>query len=725
MRLSHSLCQAADYAFGTDETYEEEAAKDKEEEEETEDDVNNMKEDVEDEEAKSADEEANLVEEQESEHADNEEDSEENDDVNQFFNNIQTMPFLNTATRSNKNQVGKIVDESLSEMNKEAKKRKIEEQIEKKRKLEQKKKEKQDKDSNQKKSGEKEPKVNNKRKLEEKVNMEESAEEESEEEKHDDDIGIETESEVEEEMVKTQRREKCIKRKEPSTSKKKTMNKAEKGEENYSNSEDEDELNKVKGCHKKPSKQVKYPTCNTRSSPKPLFDAMIGLSKERKRCLKQMGFERYIQFPIVELPSKLAYHVIENFHSPSMELRLQKGSIKATRQKVNDILAQYNHLGKPTPRAIASQMSGTTKADFMFKINFLTLFGSTMGTLENGGREFYEKIIEKFTKISQERSELIETLREGMTKFGEDQGISNFYDQYKNLFKHAEFNLYDSSMDEYSESKSDADNNKKNDDEEDKEKRNDISKGTEEVGREQIDDEKDDQDDLNNEHEFEKLTGDDREVAFSIEVDETENEKEKQTQNWKEQQAEKEKEKQVENEEKQDDIGKGTEEAGSETKNDGEEVHAKVDDLNEQMKDKEADKQKVNDGNENEKDKQDEFWNKEYDLTESECEELEYQATQDIKKKKTTKRKSLEDMTPPTFSLGLTPAESEPTEKEKEKLSGVWISQKSRENNQKQASPDTRIRRVQKEAKDPKALANLHLQGPFLQFPKVIYNLKE
>ncbi|GJY78495.1 hypothetical protein Tco_0484296, partial [Tanacetum coccineum] len=161
------------------------------------------------------------------------------------------------------------------------------------------------------------------------------------------------------------------------------------------------------------------------------------------------------------------------------------------------------------------------------------------------------------------------------------------------------------------------------------------------------------QDDLNNEHEFEKLTGDDREVAVSMEVDETENEKEKQTENVKEQQAEKEKEKQAENEEKQDDIGKGTEEAGSETKNDGEEVHAKVDDPNEQMKDKEADKQKVNDGNENEKDKQDEFMNKEYDLTESECEELEYQATQDIKKKKTTKRKSPEDMTPHTFSLGL------------------------------------------------------------------------
>ncbi|GJT59963.1 hypothetical protein Tco_1003496 [Tanacetum coccineum] len=187
-----------------------------------------------------------------------------------------------------------VVDESLSEMNKEAKKKKREEQIEKKRKLEPKKKEKQDKDSNQKKSDENE-----------KVNMEESAGEESEVEKHEDEIGIETESEDEEEMVKkTKKGKKCIKRKEPSTSKNKNMNKAEEEEENYSNSKDEEEL--------------------------------------------------------------------------------KKGSIKATRQKVNDILgipignrklqdldkrtdiepfiteweAQYNHLGKPTPQGIALQMLG-------------------------------------------------------------------------------------------------------------------------------------------------------------------------------------------------------------------------------------------------------------------------------------------------------------------------------------------------------------------------------
>ncbi|GJY09887.1 hypothetical protein Tco_0378072 [Tanacetum coccineum] len=69
-----------------------------------------------------------------------------------------------------------------------------------------------------------------------------------------------------------------------------------------------------------------------------------------------MGFERMIHFPIVELPSALAYHAIDHFHTGSMELRLEKGSIKATGQKVQDML------GIP----MGSK--------------------NTMGTLDNGGR---------------------------------------------------------------------------------------------------------------------------------------------------------------------------------------------------------------------------------------------------------------------------------------------------------------------------------------------------
>ncbi|GJX97843.1 hypothetical protein Tco_0353641 [Tanacetum coccineum] len=96
-----------------------------------------------------------------------------------------------------------------------------------------------------------------------------------------------------------------------------------------SESEGEEQLKKVTKPKKgKGSKAEKpYPTCNTRSSPKPMYEAMMTLSDPQKKCLKDIGFERMIHFSIVELPSALAYHAIDHFHPGSMELRLNKGSI--------------------------------------------------------------------------------------------------------------------------------------------------------------------------------------------------------------------------------------------------------------------------------------------------------------------------------------------------------------------------------------------------------------
>nr|GEU35640.1 hypothetical protein [Tanacetum cinerariifolium] len=103
-----------------------------------------------------------------------------------------------------------------------------------------------------------------------------------------------------------------------------TKDKMDKGLE--SESEGEEQLKKVKKPKKgKGSKAKKpYPTCNTRSSPKPMYEAMMTLSDLQKKCLKDIGFERMIYFPIVELPSALAYHAIDHFHPGSMELKLAK-----------------------------------------------------------------------------------------------------------------------------------------------------------------------------------------------------------------------------------------------------------------------------------------------------------------------------------------------------------------------------------------------------------------
>ncbi|GJT07371.1 hypothetical protein Tco_0841833 [Tanacetum coccineum] len=85
-----------------------------------------------------------------------------------------------------------------------------------------------------------------------------------------------------------------------------------------------------------------------------------------------MGFERMIHFPIVELPSALAYHAIDHFHPGSMELRLEKGSIKATRQKVHDML------GIPMGSRKLEDLEERPSNDSFIK--------DTMGTLDNGGR---------------------------------------------------------------------------------------------------------------------------------------------------------------------------------------------------------------------------------------------------------------------------------------------------------------------------------------------------
>ncbi|GJX68543.1 peptidase C48, SUMO/sentrin/Ubl1 [Tanacetum coccineum] len=432
-----------------------------------------------------------------------------------------------------------------------------------------------------------------------------------------------------------------------------TKDKMDEGLENES--EGDEQLKKVTKPKKEKGSiaEKQYPTCNTRSSPKPMYEAMMTLSDPQKKCLKDMGFERMIHFPIVELPSALAYHAIDHFHPGSMELRLEKGSIKATRQKVQEMLGipmgsrkledleqrpfndpfikewenQFKHVKKPTPAAIASVISDSTQADFMFRMNFITLFGSTMGTLDNGGRvstkllkgitedvdiseidwcgyildclqnskknwkdvktrknfyygpltflcllyldstifpdlrvlrhrpalrswntttmrkrikmetetrrlgklehhgefnheeeqdginvykgldvyvplindkepetkeEYYEKIVLKFDIISDERSELVKTLRNGVKKFEDDQMMIDFCKEYRELFNDNEFKHYEYSKDDDSEGETDGDNEDNNHDDDgaptaDANKKKESENQTKERNKEDID----------------------------------------------------------------------------------------------------------------------------------------------------------------------------------------------------------------------------------------------
>ncbi|GJV73297.1 hypothetical protein Tco_1493292 [Tanacetum coccineum] len=479
-----------------------------------------------------------------------------------------------------------------------------------------------------------------------------------------------------------------------------------------------------------------------------------------------------------------------------MELRLEKGSIKATRQKVQDMLGipmgsrkleemeqrpfndpfikewenQFKHVKKPTPAAIASVISDSTQADFMFQMNFITLFGSTMGTLDNGGRvstkllkgitedvdiseidwcgyildclknskknwkdvktrknfyygpltflcllyldstifpdlrvlrhrpalrswntttmrkrikmetetrrlgklehhgefnheeeqdginvykgldvyvplindkepetkeEYYEKIVLKFDIISDERSELVKTLRNGVKKFEDDQMMIDFCKEYRELFNDNEFKHYEYSKDDDSEGETDGDNednnhdddgaptadtNKKKESENQTKERNkeDIDKQTEESGSEGTDESGSEGTEKNgseateggSDGKEENMNRDEKEVTAKLDVDR---------------------------------------ETG---------ITIKLKMLRLTTSEKQADdKDEIG---------EDEFWNTQF--TDSQCEELENQAIEEIKKK-TTKRKTVIEMTPPSFSLGLSPDTTNVDERDSKKKS--------------------------------------------------------
>ncbi|GJS23282.1 hypothetical protein Tco_0451914 [Tanacetum coccineum] len=400
-----------------------------------------------------------------------------------------------------------------------------------------------------------------------------------------------------------------------------------------SESEGEEQLKKVTKPKKgKGSKAEKpYPTCNTRSSPKPMYEAMMTLSDPQKKCLKDMSFERMIYFPIVELPSALAYHVIDHFHPGRMELRLEKGSLKTTRQKVHDmlripmgsrkledleqrpsnnpfikdIMGTLNNGGKVLTKLLKRITEDVDISDIDWCRPALRSWNTTtmkkrikietetrcLGKLEHNGEfdpeeehdgmNVYKGLDVYIPPINdkepeKKRSELVRTLRNGVKKFEYDQMMIDFCKQYGELFNDNEFNLYESSKDDDSEEKG--------------------SDGKEE-----------------------NMNGDDKEVTVQMDVNN--------------QNEELNKEKDANKTEDNDKMN------NNEMKNDSVQMKQDVD------KDKNAEKEKV----ETEKEKQDKAGKVDN------CEEMENQAKEEIKKKITTKRKSAKEMTPPSFSLGLSP----------------------------------------------------------------------
>ncbi|PWA84398.1 hypothetical protein CTI12_AA160090 [Artemisia annua] len=120
-----------------------------------------------------------------------------------------------------------------------------------------------------------------------------------------------------------------------------------------------------------------------------------------------MGFGDLIDFPINEVPTKLAFYVVDSLDVEGMILRLPTGNLQISPQTVKMVLGlprgsrrlegerekndlfeqewkdQYKDEKKLTTYAISKQISKTTNIDFIFRMNFLMLVANTLGECDN------------------------------------------------------------------------------------------------------------------------------------------------------------------------------------------------------------------------------------------------------------------------------------------------------------------------------------------------------
>nr|GEV74119.1 hypothetical protein [Tanacetum cinerariifolium] len=93
------------------------------------------------------------------------------------------------------------------------------------------------------------------------------------------------------------------------------------------------------------------------------------LDEESDMKSKKKGFSAFYNVAIEKIPSRLGRYVVANFNSTTYRLSLDTGNyVEVTPSKIHDILGD-----------IASKLIFAQEVDFLFKVNFLTLFTNTMG----------------------------------------------------------------------------------------------------------------------------------------------------------------------------------------------------------------------------------------------------------------------------------------------------------------------------------------------------------
>ncbi|KAJ9553673.1 hypothetical protein OSB04_017718 [Centaurea solstitialis] len=164
-----------------------------------------------------------------------------------------------------------------------------------------------------------------------------------------------------------------------------------------------DQLKLIVEKNGRPRNRRKYNGIRTRTSPKTLFLAIHSLSTSQRKCVEEMGFGKLLDMKVDGIPSKLGYYVVDRFDEKKMEIRLENGSIKITKDSIRDMLGVPNggvelkslqgtetddtilkewkkQYGKTLirPADVMREIIVSEDAGLNFKLNFLILVSNTM-----------------------------------------------------------------------------------------------------------------------------------------------------------------------------------------------------------------------------------------------------------------------------------------------------------------------------------------------------------
>ncbi|KAK1430004.1 hypothetical protein QVD17_12424 [Tagetes erecta] len=151
------------------------------------------------------------------------------------------------------------------------------------------------------------------------------------------------------------------------------------------------------------------PSLRTRSSPKALWEGIKVLSDDQRKAVKSMGFGRLLSFNVNGVPGGLAFYVVDKLDTKTMSIEIESGSVSITKERIHQLLGVPNGgddfvaegvvnatvskmwrrvygISEISPANIVNRLRTYTVADWLFRIDFVMLFITTMIDCQKNGK---------------------------------------------------------------------------------------------------------------------------------------------------------------------------------------------------------------------------------------------------------------------------------------------------------------------------------------------------